>query len=88
MCLGLGEQKADGERCLSEAVGLMKGYVFETLIMNRVWLYVDATEAQTINLLERQGFSREATLRQDRYRNGRYSDTIVMGQVRGETKGE
>ncbi len=84
----LGEQKADGERCLSEAVGLMKSYVFETLIMNRVWLYVDATEAQTINLLERQGFSREATLRQDRYRNGRYSDTIVMGQVRGETRGE
>ncbi len=86
--LFLGDQKADGERCLAEAVGLMKSYVFETLTMNRVWLYVDATDAQTINLLERQGFSREATLRQDRYRNGRYYDTVVMGQVRGRTRGE
>ncbi len=84
----LGAQKEDGERCLSEAVGLMKRYVFETLIMNRLWLYVAATEAQTISRLEGQGFSREATLRQDRYRNGRYSDTVVMGQVRGETRGE
>ncbi len=84
----LGVQKDDGEHYLSEAVGLMKSYVFETLTMNRVWLYVDATDAQTINLLERQGFSREATLRQDRYRNGRYYDTVVMGQVRGRTRGE
>ena len=86
--LFLGDQKADGERCLAEAVGLMKSYVFATLTMNRVWLYVDATDAQTINLLERQGFSREATLRQDRYRNGRYYDTVVMGQVKGRTRGE
>ena len=78
----LGEQKEGGERCLSEAVGLMQRYVFEDLNMNRLWLYVDAAEAQTINLLEQQGFSREATLRQDRYRNGRYYDTVVMGQVR------
>ncbi len=79
----LGAQKEDGERCLSEAVGLMKRYVFEVLGMNRLWLYVDATEAQTISRLEGQGFSREATLRQDRRRNGRYADTVVMGQVIG-----
>ena len=84
----LGDQKADGERCLSEAVGLMKRYVFETLTMNRVWLYVDAAASQTITMLEQQGFSREATLRQDRRRNGRYADTVVMGQVRGRTRGE
>ena len=84
----LGVQKDGGEHYLSEAVGLMKSYMFETLTMNRVWLYVDATDAQTINLLERQGFGREATLRQDRYHNGRYYDTVVMGQVRGRTRGE
>ena len=84
----LGAQKAAGERCLSEAVGLMKRYVFETLTMNRVWLYVDAAASQTITMLEQQGFRREATLRQDRYRNGRYADTVVMGQVRDGTRGE
>ena len=79
----LGEQQADGERCLAEAVSLMKSYVFDTLAMNRLWLYVDATDARTITLLEQQGFVREATLRQDRCLNGRYYDTVVMGQVQG-----
>ncbi len=82
----LGEQPADGERCLSEAVELMQRYVFETLGMNRLWLYVDAAEARTINLLERQGFVREAALRQDRCLNGRYADTVVMGQVRRDVR--
>ena len=53
--------------------------------MNRLWLYVDATEALTMTMLEQQGFVREATLRQDRCLNGRYSDTVVMGQVRGDS---
>ena len=75
-------QKADGERYLSEAVGLMKGYVFEVLSMNRLWLYVDAADAQTITMLEQRGFIREATLRQDRCLDGRYADTVVMGQVK------
>ena len=76
-------QKADGERCLSEAVSLMQRYVFAVLGMNRLWLYVDAADARTINMLEQQGFVREATLRQDRCLHGRYYDTVVMGQVRG-----
>ena len=82
----LGEQKADGERYLSEAVALMQRYVFTVLGMNRLWLYVDATATQTINMLEQQGFVREAILRQDRCLNGRYSDTVVMGQVRRDVR--
>ena len=84
----LGDQKTDGAHHLSEAVGLMKRYVFEVLGMNRLWLYVDAAEAQTISRLEGQGFSREATLRQDRRRNGRYYDTVVMGQLKGGARRE
>lgn len=80
----LGEQKADGERYLSEAVGLMQHYVFAVLGMNRLWLYVDAAEAQTTTMLEQRGFGREATLRQARCLNGRYSDTVVMGQLKGD----
>lgn len=82
----LDEQKEGGERFLSEAVELVTRYVFEVLRMNRLWLYVDAAEARTINMLERQGFVREAILRQDRCLNGRYSDTVVMGQVRRDVR--
>lgn len=80
----LGKQKTDGERCLSEAVDLMTRHVFKVLGMNRLWLYVDAAEVQTINLLEQQDFAHEATLRQDRCLNGRYADTVVMGQLKGD----
>ena len=84
----LGEQKENGERYLSEAVGLMQHYVFAVLGINRLWLYVDAAEAQTITMLERQGFVREVILRQDRYLDGRYANTVVMGQVRDGTRRE
>jgi len=84
----LGAQKEGGEHCLSEAVELVTRYVFAVLGMNRLWLYVDVAEARTINMLERQGFVREAILRQDRYLDGRHADTVVMGRVRGETRRE
>ncbi len=80
----LGVQKADREHSLSEAVGLMQRYVFAVLRLNRLWLYVDAAATQTITMLEQRGFVREAVLRQDRCLNGRYADTLVMGQLRGE----
>ena len=83
----LGEQKADSECYLSEAISLMQHYVFAVLGMNRLWLYVDAAATQTITMLEQQGFVREATLRQDRCLNGRSSDTVVMGQVKGRFRG-
>ncbi len=65
----------------------MTRYVSEVLSMNRLWLYVDAAEAWIINMLEQQGFVCEATLRQDRCLDGRYSDTVVMGQVRRNVRG-
>ena len=83
-----GAQKDGGKHYLSEAVGLLKGYVFETLALNRVWLYVDVAASQTITMLEQQGFRREATLRQDRCRHGRYFDTVAMGQIRGGERRE
>ena len=45
-------------------------------------LYVEAADAQTITMLEQRGFIREATLRQDCCLDGRYADTVVMGQVK------
>ncbi len=80
----IGAQKDGREKDVAEAIGLMERYVFEALNMNRVWLYVDAAEFRTIKTLERVGFSREATLRQDRRLSGRYYDTLVLGKVRGK----
>ena len=71
----------------AEAVHLTAKYAFETLNMNRIWLHVDASDHYVIRRLEKAGFSHEATLRQDRYSDGRYVDTVVMGALR-EALGE
>ena len=51
--------------------------------MNRIWLHVDASDNHAIQRLEKAGFSHEATLCQDRYSDGGYLDTVVMGMLRG-----
>ncbi len=80
------EQSSNTEAYEAGAVHLVTKYVFDALSMNRIWLYVDACDTRVIQRLERAGFTHEATLRQDRYSDGRYIDTVVMGLLRQERK--
>jgi RimJ/RimL family protein N-acetyltransferase len=57
---------------------------FEELNLNRVWLEVHDFNARAIACYRKCGFIEEGRLRQDRYRNGEYGDTIVMGLLRDE----
>ena len=84
--LFLAEQSPNTENYEVEAVYLIAKYAFDALTMNRIWLYVDASNNQAIQRLEKAGFSREATLRQDRYRDAGYLETVVMGMLREESK--
>jgi RimJ/RimL family protein N-acetyltransferase len=52
--------------------------------MNRVWLHVYEYNERGLRAYERVGFKREGVLRQHRYHEGRYWDTIVMGILREE----
>ena len=79
----IGGQSPNIEEYETEAVHLIVKYAFETLNMNRIWLHVDACDNHAIQRLEKAGFSHEATLRQDRYSDGGYLDTVVMGALRG-----
>ena len=78
----LAEQSPNTEEYETEAVHLIAKYAFETLNMNRIWLHVDACDSHAIQRLEKAGFSHEATLCQDRYSDGGYLDTVVMGVLR------
>ena len=68
----------------SEATFLMVKYGFETLNLNRVWLYVFEYNQRGIRTYEKAGFKREGLLRQDRYHEGRYENTILMAILREE----
>ena len=85
--LFVGEQDERSEKDAAEAIGLMKQYVFEAIDMNRLWLYVAASDARTITMFKQGGFTCEAILKQDRSCHGRYYDTVVMGEVREKERG-
>jgi len=67
-----------------EAMQLMVKHAFETLNLNRVYLRVDVENVRGIRAYERAGFVREGVLRQAVYRNGYYSDMVVMSVLRSE----
>jgi RimJ/RimL family protein N-acetyltransferase len=68
----------------TDAVLTMLRYAFEELNLNRVSLEVHDFNARAIACYRKCGFIEEGRLRQDRYRNGQYGDTIVMGVLREE----
>lgn len=67
-----------------KAVQLMLKCAFMSWNLNRVYLHVDADNLRAIRCYEACGFQIEGRLRADRYREGRYRDTICMGILRKE----
>ena len=71
----------------TEATKLVVRYGFDTLNLNRIALHVFDHNPRAMRVYEKAGFVKEGVLRQDRYVNGAYRDTIVMGILREEWKG-
>jgi RimJ/RimL family protein N-acetyltransferase len=80
----IGEKSEWGKGYGTEATALMVAHAFDALNLNRVWLRVYEHNARAIRAYEKVGFRREGVLRQDRFSEGRYWDTIVMGILRDE----
>jgi [ribosomal protein S5]-alanine N-acetyltransferase len=60
---------------------------FDTLDLNRVKAEADTRNAASARVLEKLGFVREGTLREDRVVNGEVSDSWVYGLIRREWHG-
>lgn len=68
----------------TDATRTLVRWGFRELNLNRVWLRVFEDNAGGIRCYEKTGFRVEGRLRQDRFREGRYLDTLVMGVLRDE----
>lgn len=68
----------------SEATRLALKHGFETLNLNRISLQVYETNPRAIRAYEKVGFVREGVLRQALYRNGKYTNVLVMSVLRSE----
>ena len=80
-CLG---EAAWGHGYATEAARALLRWAFETLDLNRVQAEADTRNAASARVLEKLGFVREGTLREDCVVDGDVSDSWVYGLLRRE----
>ena len=80
-CLDSG---AWGRGCATEAARALLQWAFDTLDLNRVQAETDTRNAASARVLEKLGFVREGTLREDCVVHGEVSDSWVYGLLRRE----
>ncbi|ABL84042.1 GCN5-related N-acetyltransferase [Nocardioides sp. JS614] len=80
-------EAAWGHGYATEAAAALLRWAFDTLDLNRVQAEADTRNAASARVLEKLGFRREGTLREDCVVNGEVSDSWVYGLLRREWTG-
>lgn len=78
------DEKVWGHGYATEAVRALLGWAFDALELNRVQAETDTRNLASARVLEKLGFVREGTLREDCIVNGEVSDSWVYGLLRRE----
>ena len=73
-----------GSRHATEAARALLQWAVDTLDLNRVQAETDTRNVASARVLEKLGFVREGTLREDCVVNGEVSDSWVFGLIRRE----
>jgi RimJ/RimL family protein N-acetyltransferase len=76
------ESSAWGHGYATEAARALLQWGFDTLELNRVQAETDTRNAASARVLEKLGFVREGTLREDCIVNGEVSDSWVFGLIK------
>lgn len=77
-------ERAWGHGFATEAARALLRWAFDTLDLNRVQAEADTRNVASARVLEKLGFVREGTLREDCIVNGEVSDSWVYGLLRRE----
>ncbi len=78
------DDAAWGHGYATEAAHALLAWAFDTLDLNRVQAETDTRNAASARVLEKLGFVREGTLREDCVVDGEVSDSWVFGLLRRE----
>ncbi|MCJ7517578.1 MAG: GNAT family N-acetyltransferase [Methanomassiliicoccales archaeon] len=70
----------------TDAIETLLRYLFYELAMNRVYLIADERNARALHCYEKLGFKKEGILRQNRYKNGVYTNDVMMSLLKDEWK--
>ena len=76
------DEAAWGHGYASEAARALLGWAYDTLDLNRVQAETDTRNVASARVLEKLGFRREGTLREDCVVDGEVSDSWVYGLLR------
>ncbi|MFC4929541.1 GNAT family N-acetyltransferase [Massilia sp. GCM10023247] len=79
--------ESGGKGIALRSVRAVLAYAFASMQLNRIELRCAATNAPSIRLAERLGFTREGLLRQGECLNGVFVDQLVYGLLRSELAG-
>jgi RimJ/RimL family protein N-acetyltransferase len=85
--LFIGPQALWGKGYGTAALKSLLGFAFGELNLHRVWLRVFEDNTRALGSYEKCGFTREGRLRQDRFHDGRYHDTLILSILRNEWQG-
>jgi len=85
--ISIGEKEFWNKGLGREATRLTLKHGFEDLNLNRIYLYVHATNPRAMKVYEAAGFVKEGVLRQGVYKNGSYLDVTIMSILHSEWKG-
>lgn len=85
--LVIGDRREWGKGYGSDAAKLMIEYAFQTLNLRRVELRVYEYNVRAIRIYERLGFKHEGRMRESKWSEGRYWDTLFMSILRDEPRG-
>lgn len=80
----IGEKKYLDQGYGTDAVETLLRYLFDEFNMNRVYLIADERNARALRCYEKIGFTREGLLRENRFKNGSYTNDIEMSILRSE----
>jgi ribosomal-protein-alanine N-acetyltransferase len=70
-----------GKGIMSEAIATVMAYGFEVLGLHSVEAIVDPDNAASAKVLEKNGFVKEAHLRENEYFDGKFLDTVIYSKL-------
>ena len=80
--IAMGEPAYKGKGVAKEATRLILAYGFETLGLNRIYLFTESENIAAQRLFEKAGFVKEGIIRQDIVSHGRLVDRFAYGLLR------
>lgn len=82
----IGEKDFWGKGIGREASALLITHGFDQLDLNRIWMGTMEENAGMLKIAEKLGFLREGVLREANYKNGAFSNGIILGLLRSDFK--